>query len=131
MFGKYQQSRLRIEVNASESSIRESLLKTDSLKQWLWSQRFSDDLPSYLIKDIDFTTWLGPIAIQHHVDCANDSQLRFILSQGIDGFHEWRWGEGWVQSCVEGISMLPLNAGQTFALFNLKQYVERQHRDDE
>lgn len=130
MFGTYQQSRLRIEVNASESSIRDSLLKTDSLKQWLWSQRFSDGLPSYLMKDTAFTTWLGPIAIQHHVDCANDDQLRFILSQGIDGFHDWRWGEGWVQSCVEGISVLPLNVGQTFALFNLKQYVERQQVDE-
>lgn len=124
MFGNFQASCLRIEVNAPEAVIQESLLNTASLKQWLWTQRFSNDIPSCLMPDTTFTTWIGPISVQHTVECANDHHLRLILSQGIDGFHDWSWGEGWVQSCIEGISMLPINAGQTIALFCLKQYLE-------
>jgi len=43
-----------------------------------------------------------------------DTQLSTsLLSQGIDGFHEWYWGEGWVQSRLEGVSILPLNLGRS------------------
>ena len=124
MFGNFQTSRLRIEVNASEALIQDSLLNTANLKQWLWTQRFSSDIPSCLIPDTAFTTWIGPISILHTVEYANDHRLRLILSQGIDGFHDWCWGNGWVQSCIEGVSLLPINAGQTFSLFCLKQYLE-------
>lgn len=130
MFGNFQASCLRIEINAPESAIKESLINTASLRQWLWTQRFSSDIPSCLLPDTTFTTWLGPVAVQHTVEYANDHRLRLLLSQGIDGFHDWSWGEGWVQSCLEGVSMLPLNAGQTFSLFCLKQYLERQEAMD-
>ncbi|NEP47270.1 MAG: hypothetical protein F6K35_52040 [Okeania sp. SIO2H7] len=124
MFGHFQSSQLRIEVKASESTIRESLLNTKVLKSWLWPQQFSNDLPSCLVPKTTFFTWLGPISIQHTVAWANDHQSRLILSHGVDGFHDWSWGEGWVQSCIEGVSMLPINAGQTVSLFRLKQYLE-------
>jgi hypothetical protein len=48
---------------------------------------------------------------------------RLLLHQGIDGFHEWHWGDGWVQSCLEGVSLLPLNLGQTLTLVRLKQFL--------
>lgn len=130
MFGNFQASCLRIEINAPESAIQESLLNTTKLKQWLWTQQFSSNVPNCLLADTSFTTWLGPIAIQHTVEYANDHHLRLILSQGIDGFHDWSWGERWVQSCIEGVSMLPINAGQTVSLFCLKQYLERNEATD-
>jgi hypothetical protein len=65
--------------------------------------------------------------VQHQVAIANDNCLRLLLSQGIDGYHEWSWGEGWVQSRLEGISLLPLNLGQTLNLLNLRQFVLLNH----
>ena len=124
MFGQFQSSQLRIEVQAAESAIRESLLNTEALKQWLWPQQFSPNLPSCLVPETTFTTWIGPISIYHTVVCASDRQVRLILSQGVDGFHDWSWGDGWVQSFIEGVSPLPIKAGQTVSLLRLKQYLE-------
>jgi hypothetical protein len=66
---------------------------------------------------------MGPVAIQHKVEVAQVNCLRLLLSQGIDGYHEWYWGDGWVQSRLEGISLLPLNLGQTLALLRLRQFI--------
>jgi hypothetical protein len=123
MFGSFQQSHLRIELEASESAIRDSLLNTSKLKQWLFSQRFSPGLPEKLYSGLVFTSWVGLISIQHQVEVVNENCLRLLLSQGIDGYHEWSWGEGWVQSRLEGISLLPLNLGQTLSLLSLRQFV--------
>jgi hypothetical protein len=46
------------------------------------------------------------------------------LSQSIDGYHEWYWGDGWVQSRLEGISLLPLNLGQTLSLLRLREFLK-------
>lgn len=125
MLGSFQQSSLRIEVEAEENTIRESLLAPKKLQQWLWPQTLDNNLPEELQAGLKFTTWLGPIAIQHEVDVAESNHLRLILSQGIDGFHEWYWGNGWVQSRLEGISLLPLNLSQTFGLLRLREFVNR------
>ena len=125
MLGSFQQSSLRIEVEAEESTIRESLLAPKKLQQWLWPQTLDTNLPEELQAGLKFTTWFGPIAIQHEVDVAESNHLRLILSQGIDGFHEWYWGNGWVQSRLEGISLLPLNLAQTFGLLRLREFVNR------
>jgi hypothetical protein len=124
MIGPFQQSHLRIEVEASESTIRDSLLNTHKLRQWLWPQSFSPELPDKLSSGLTFTSWMGAIAIQHQVEIANNNSLRLLLSQGIDGYHEWSWGEGWVQSRIEGISLMPLNLGQTFSLLRLRQFIK-------
>ncbi|MGK7891858.1 MAG: hypothetical protein AB4042_21235 [Leptolyngbyaceae cyanobacterium] len=124
MFGTFQTSRLRIEVNTSEEHIRHSLLQSASFKQWLWPEQFSNDLPIELVLDTTFTGWVGPISIQHHVTTLDGHHVRLLLSEGIDGFHEWSWGDGWVQSCLEGVSTLPLNIGHTFCLVRLKQFLE-------
>lgn len=57
------------------------------------------------------------------MEVASDNCLRLLLSEGIDGYHEWYWGDGWVQSRLEGISLLPLSLGQTFSLLRLRQFL--------
>lgn len=123
MLGNFQQSHIRIELEASDTAIRNSLLQSEQLRQWLWPQSFSAGLPEQLHPGLTFTTWIGPVAIQHQVEVAQSNCLRLLLSQGIDGFHEWYWGENWVQSRLEGISMLPLNLGQTLSLLKLRQFI--------
>ena len=123
MLGIFQQSQLRIEVEASATAIQDSLLRPVQLQQWLWPQRLTVGMPEQLHQGITFTSWSGPVAIYHQVDVATPNCLRLLLSQGIDGFHEWYWGEGWVQSRLEGVSMLPLNLGQTLNLLRLRQFL--------
>ncbi|MGL5940376.1 MAG: hypothetical protein ACRC2S_08325 [Waterburya sp.] len=122
MLGSFQQSNLRIEVNASEKNIRDSLLESDRLKQWMWPQTFAA-LSGKLNAGDTFVSSLGLVEIEHKVEVLEDNCLRLLLSKGIDGYHEWHWGDGWLQSRLEGISILPLNLGQTFSLFRLRQYL--------
>jgi hypothetical protein len=123
MLGNFQQSQLRIEVEASETAIRDSLLRPVQLQQWLWPQRLAAGMPEQLDQGLAFTSWTGPVAIHHQVEVVKPNCLRLLLSQGIDGFHEWYWGEGWVQSRLEGVSILPLNLGQTLNLLRLRQFL--------
>ncbi|MBD1868286.1 hypothetical protein H6F88_06885 [Oculatella sp. FACHB-28] len=124
MLGTFQQSNLRIEVEASEVDIRHSLLRPAEFQQWLAPQTFSAGLPDQLASGTVYTSWLGPLAIQHRVDLAEPNGLRLLLSQGIDGYHEWYWGEGWIQSCLAGVSILPLSLGQTLSLLRLQQFLK-------
>lgn len=123
MFGNFQQSSLRIEVNAEESTIRDSLLRPSQCQEWLWPQRFDAGLPEQFYQGLVFKSWVGPVAVEHKVDVAESNCLRLLLSQGIDGFHEWYWGDGWVQSRLEGISLMPLNLGQTVNLLRLREFL--------
>jgi hypothetical protein len=123
MFGDFQQSHLRIEIEASEKAIADSLLVTANLRKWLWPQTLSGDLPEKLRAGLTFTTWLGAIPVEHQVLSADDRHLRLLLSRGIDGYHEWYWGDGWLQSRLEGISLLPLNLGQTASLLRLRLFL--------
>jgi hypothetical protein len=132
MLGNFQQSNLRIAVGTDESIIANSLLKTNQLRQWLFPQTLSSDLPDTLETGLTFTSWIGVVSVEHKVEIANENSLRLILSKGIDGYHEWVWGDGWVQSKLEGISLLPLKLGQTFSLLKLRQFVlsqEQKKRD--
>ena len=63
--------------------------------------------------------------IQHHVDRLDDTGFRMLMSKGIDGYHEWHWGDGWVQSSIAGVTLLPLNLGQTLSLLRLRQFLAR------
>ncbi len=123
MLGTFQQSSIRIELNAKEADIRDSLLRPSQLQKWLWPQQFNPGLPEQFQPGLNFTSSLGPVTIQHYVDVSQPNCLRLLLSQGIDGFHEWYWGEGWVQSRLEGISILPLNLGQTMNLIRLRDFL--------
>ncbi|MEO0537378.1 MAG: hypothetical protein AAF215_26415 [Cyanobacteria bacterium P01_A01_bin.123] len=123
MFGTFQQSNLRIEINASAAAIRDSLIRPSSLRQWLWPQQLSTGLPEQLSSTTTFTSHLGPVTIDHKVDQVTNNSIRLLLYGGIDGFHEWHWGEGWLQSRIEGVSLLPLNLGQTMTLLRLRQFL--------
>lgn len=123
MLGTFQESSIRIEVHASEKVIRESLTQIPKLKLWLSPQRLSTGLPEELHEGLTFTSWIGPITIQHKVEQATHHSVCLLLTQGIDGFHEWRWGDGWVQSRIEGISLLPIGLAQTLNLMRLRQFL--------
>ncbi|MEL6402028.1 MAG: hypothetical protein AAFR26_23585 [Cyanobacteria bacterium J06626_4] len=124
MFGTFQQTTLRIEVNAPVEAIRDSLLQPRQFKQWLWPQTFSAGLPDVLEKETTFTGYVGPIKVQHRVADLSAQHVCLLLWEGIDGFHEWRWGDEWVQSRIEGISLLPVNLAQSLNLFRLKRFLE-------
>lgn len=121
MLGIYQHSQVRIEVKASQQHLRAALTDPQNWPKWLWLQ---SGFPAQLTAEQTFTTWLGPIPVQHQVVIWEPNHLRFLLSKGIDGFHDWCWGEGWVQSHIEGISSLPLNFGQSLTLLQLRLYLQ-------
>ncbi len=123
MLGNFQQSKLRIELKADCQAIADSLQKTDQLRRWLTPQSLVGDLPETLNVGTTFSSKLGLLEVEHTVKTADDNSLLLILSKGIDGYHEWHWGDGWVQSNLEGVSLLPLNLGHTFSLLRLRQYL--------
>lgn len=135
MWGTYQHSDLRIEVKASADEIRQSLTELKLLKQWLQPQQIrlanspSSSSPSSasgeLVVGQSFESSLGPLKIHHKVEMLSDDGIRFLLSEGVDGFHEWQWGDGWVQSRLEGVSLLPLNLGQTASMVRLRLYLQQ------
>jgi hypothetical protein len=123
MFGDFQQSQLRVEMAANARAIGDSLLKVGQLRQWLWPQILTGDLRDRLHEGAIFTTWSGAIPIEQEVLVARENCLRLLLSRGIDGYHEWYWGDGWLQSRLEGISLLPLSLGQTLSLSRLRFFL--------
>jgi hypothetical protein len=123
MLGNYQQSQLRIEIDASADTIGQSLQNPQNLAKWLPGQTLPPGMPEQLHTGFQFTTKTGLISIHHQVQVTQPNCLRLLLSGGIDGFHEWYWGEGWVQSRLEGISLLPLNLGQTLNLLSLRHFL--------
>ncbi|MEL6221649.1 MAG: hypothetical protein AAFR31_03285 [Cyanobacteria bacterium J06627_8] len=126
MLGTFQQSQLRIEIKASNLAIRESLLKPTYFSTWMWPQQFSPGLPAQITPGLTFKSHFGLIEVRHEVLTVTEQTMKLLLSQGIDGIHEWSWGDGWVQSLLEGVSILPLNLGQTLSLYRLRQFAEAQ-----
>lgn len=126
MLGNFQKSQLRIEVKATENIIRESLLDTQKLRQWFWLNKLESGLPSKLESGVTFSSWFLGVEIRNKIDLVNDHCLRILFSKGIDGYQEWYWGDGWVQSSLYGISLLPLNLAQTLILASLRNFVQRQ-----
>jgi hypothetical protein len=120
MFGNFQRSELRIEVPATASTIRDRLLSPTALTQWLFPQQISFASQDLLVVGNKFKTNFGLVVVDCQVDRVNSECLRLLLSQSVDGYQEWHWGEGWVQSRLEGISLLPLNLYQTATLFRLQ-----------
>jgi hypothetical protein len=125
MLGTFQRSRLRIEVEATQGQIQANVLQPSQFSQWLWPQRFSQGLPSELHDGLRFNSYLGPVAIYHEVQQVSDRSLHMVLSGGIDGFHEWHWGDQWVQSHLEGVSALPLNLGQSLTMARLRTFLQQ------
>jgi hypothetical protein len=126
MFGTLQQSSLRIEIAASADRLRACLTQPADLQKWLKFQRFPAGLPEVFTAGSKFTSYGGyAVPIQQTVEFVETDRIRFLLAQGIDGFHDWAWGDGWVQSQIEGVSLLPIGVGQSASLLLLKQYVKR------
>lgn len=123
MLGSFQQSQLRIEIAAPIQKIRNALVCSEQLQQWLAPQRLDANIPDELALGLVFKSTIGPVVVQHEVEIIESNYLRLILSQGIDGYHEWYWGDGWLQSRLEGISLLPLNLGQTLSLLRFKSFL--------
>jgi hypothetical protein len=96
------------------------LLDPKRLQHWYNGVIDPSGLPQRLEAGATFKSWVGPISISHYVESARSDYLRVILSGGVDGFHEWYWGDGWVQSKLEGVSLLPLKLGQTLGLLRLR-----------
>ena len=126
MLGTFQKSHIRLEIEATSSTIADCLLMPKKLTQWLLPGVLSPGLPERLHSGINFSSYLGSITVNHLVEFASDQCLRLLLSGAIDGYHEWYWGDAWVQSRLEGVSILPLNIGQTVNLLKLRQYVKYQ-----
>jgi len=124
MLGIFQQSQLRIEVPATSDLINRSLLHPVQMSKWLLVKGDISTMSAEICLGDRFTTWIGPIQVDHQVDIVQPNCLRLLLSGGIHGFHEWYWGEGWVQSRLEGITVLPVNLGQTLSLLRLRQFLQ-------
>jgi hypothetical protein len=120
MLGNFQHSQLRIEVGAASSTIRQQLTTPARLRQLLFPMQFVFQGEDLLRADAVFTSTWGPIRVEHRVDWVGEQGIRLILNTGIDGYQEWCWGDGWVQSRLEGISLLPLNLIQTANLLRLR-----------
>jgi hypothetical protein len=123
MFGNFQESQIRIEINATFKILQDSFLNGENLSQWFFATKYEPNLPEKLETGFNFTTWFGLIPVNNSVELVNDHCLRLLLSKGIDGYQEWCWGDGWVQSRLEGVSLLPLKLAQSLTLLSLKQFV--------
>lgn len=126
MLGTFQKSHIRLEMDANSGTIGDCLLMPMKLTKWLFPSVLSPALPERLYSGINFTSTLGFVSVNHQVEFANNQCLRLLLSGAIDGYHEWYWGDAWVQSRLEGVSVLPLNLGQTLSLLRLRLYVATQ-----
>ncbi|MBF2097157.1 MAG: hypothetical protein IGQ88_02115 [Gloeomargaritaceae cyanobacterium C42_A2020_066] len=120
MIGRLQQSHLRIEVPATQAQLQDCLVRPAGLRPWFWLP-----IPAHLSDPFDLgqtlTSWLGPIPIQAQVDQVGPGHIRFLFSGAVDGFQALTCGEGWIQSQLEGVSLLPLGVAQTLSLLRLRQ----------
>ena len=123
MWGKFQQSELRIEVNAEEKQLKDCLLDIEQLEKWFFPLKFSANHQNRLAVGDKFTIQLGLVEIRNEVEMLNSNCIRLLLSGGVDGYQEWCWGEGWIQSRLEGVSILPLNFAQTLNLLRLRTFL--------
>jgi hypothetical protein len=120
MLGNFQQSQIRIEVAANSTAIRQKLLSPIQLRQWLSATKLSLENDDLLQVDRAFSVEIWPVRVDHQVSWVSNDSLRLRLSAAIDGYQEWYWGDGWVQSRLEGISLLPLSLLQTTNLTRLR-----------
>lgn len=126
MFGTFQQTHLRIEVEATTAQLSRCLLQPEQFEQWLAPQQFPQPRPKLLTPASAYDSTLGPLRIRHEVLTVGDQVLRLRLSGAVDGFHEWCWGDGWVQSKLEGISLLPIALAHSLSLIRLQNHLRQQ-----
>jgi hypothetical protein len=121
MLGQFQQSEVRLEVPAPAAAIRHCFSSPEQLRFLVAPGRLSPQENRPLQRG-DRLTFQGPgwstIAL---VDLCHDRGLRLLLHGAIDGYQEWSWGDGWVQSVWVGVSVLPLGLIQSWQLGRLQQ----------
>ncbi len=122
MFGTFQQSTVRIQVAADAATIRRCLIEFPLVRQWAWAQNFPNTLPRAMTGGLEFNSYFGPVPLSHRVAELDDDALELVLWGGVDGRIRWQWGDGWIQSTVEGVSLLPLGLGQTAMLDSLSRF---------
>jgi hypothetical protein len=125
MLGNFQQSQIRIEVAANSATIRQQLLSPAHLRKWLSATKLTLEGDDLLQVDRTFAIEVWPVRVTHKVSKVTDDSLRLCLSEAIDGYQEWYWGDGWVQSRLAGVSLLPLSAIQTTNLTRLRWALSR------
>lgn len=123
MLGRFQSSHLRIEVPATAEQVRDYLTQPAHLRQWLWPLQIETRGDRLQVGD-SFTSEFLWLKLEHRVELLTAERLVLVLRQAIEGWQEWSWGEGWVQSCIEGVTPLPLELGQTFLLWRLKSVLK-------
>lgn len=124
MLGAFQSCQLRLEVDASRSAIRGSLTCPAVIQQWLFPQQLEPGLPKVLTAGLTYKSQFIAMTIVHEVITINEDCLKLLLSGSVEGFHYWHWGEGWVQSHLEGVSLLPLKLAHSLALLQLRSFLE-------
>jgi hypothetical protein len=122
MFGTFQQSTVRVQVVAGAEAIGRCLTEFALLRRWAWMQNFPADLPERMHPGLEFDSHFGPVLFGHRVARLAEDDLELVLWGGVDGRNRWHWGDGWVQSTIEGVSALPLGLGQTALLDSLARF---------
>lgn len=122
MFGEFQQSTVRIQVAADAPTLRRCLTEFVLIRKWAWAQSFPGSLPEQMHEGLEFDSYFGPVRLGHRVAELSDTTLELVLWGGVDGRSRWYWGDGWVQSTVEGVSLIPLGLGQTGLLKSLADF---------
>ena len=125
MLGSFQQSTLRLEIDASAATLERCLKETALLRQWLWPQQLQEGIPEQLELGVEFESRVGPICIGHRVEQCSGTQLQVSMWGGMDGMSEWVWGNGWAQLRVEAISLMPLSPGVLLSLGRLQAFAHQ------
>jgi hypothetical protein len=128
MLGTFQSSTIRVEVEASASTMQRCLTEVGLLQQWIWPQQLQGSLPERLELGSTFAAQWGPLSIMHQVETLLPERLRLLMWGGADGYCDWLWGNGWVQLRVEAVSLLPLGLGQLLMLRRLQQFAQSQEQ---
>ncbi|WP_298977282.1 hypothetical protein [uncultured Thermosynechococcus sp.] len=125
MLGTFQSSHLRIDVAASADQLRDYLTQPAQLRRWLWPLQLQTRGDRLQVGET-FTSEFLWLKLEHRVELLTAERLVLVLRQAIEGWQEWSWGDGWVQSCIEGVTPLPLELGQTFLLWRLKSVLGKE-----
>lgn len=126
MLGSFYTCQLRLEVPLSAAAIRPWLTEGDRLGQWLWplTPHTEGGEPVIQLREGDrFATGIAPLRLHHEVITLGEDHLRLRLSGAIDGYHEWCWGDRWLQSHLEGISLLPCGLLHNALIWQLRQHL--------
>jgi hypothetical protein len=123
MLGTFQTHALRLRVPAQKDQIKAALTDLDKVRQWASPQRFPSEIER-LEEGTVFSSFTGPIEINHRVVHLSEDMMEFVFWGAIDGTSLWRWDDGWFQQQVYGITLVPLALAQTLFLHKLKIFLE-------